>query len=402
VSGFLVLGAGKMGFVLARDLLESDPSHTVTLADSSPEPLEHAAALLASDRLTCTELDVADTQTTDTAFAGSTVAFSALPHRVSLVTLEAALRNEVHFIDLVGEWPEKRRGYDREARERGVTLVSGMGVAPGISNACVQRGVDLLDAVERAVIHVGGVPLEPAPPLNYRIVFAVESVLDAYERPALIIEDGSPTEVPPLSGVEPIRFPAPFGEMECFYTDGLNSLLLTMRERIGRELAEKTIRYPGHAAAIGTLKACGLFSREAIDVGDEPVVPRRMLEQLLDARLRLGKEHDATLLRVMVEGMRGGSPLTHTFELVDRYDPERRVTSMGKTTSFPASIAGQLIADGTIERRGSLFPEEVFRDELGWPSRKPRARPPPAPPGGASRAAPGRRRPRWPGSRNHR
>jgi saccharopine dehydrogenase-like NADP-dependent oxidoreductase len=37
---------------------------------------------------------------------------------------------------------------------------------------------------------------------------------------------------------------------------------------------------------------------------------------------------------------------------------------MGKTTSFPASIAGQLIADGTIERRGSLFPEEVFRDEL--------------------------------------
>ncbi len=364
MSDFLVLGAGKMGSVLARDLLDSDPGHTVRLADSSAAHLEHAAGRLASDRLNCIELDVADARATDAAFAGSTVAFCALPHRLSLTALQAAVRAEVHLVDMVGEWPEERRGYDGTAQDRGITLVSGMGVAPGISNACVARGVALLDTAERAVIYVGGVPLEPTPPLNYRIVFAVESVLDAYERPAVIIDGGEVTEVPPLSGLEPVHFPAPFGEMECFFTDGLNSLLLSMRERVGRELAEKTVRYPGHAAAIAALKACGLFSQEAIEVDGEPVVPRRVLERLLDTRLRLGDDQDATLLRVVVQGTQGGEPMTHTFEMVDRYDPERKLTSMGKTTSFPASIAGQLIADGTIAQRGSLFPEDVFQGEL--------------------------------------
>ena len=37
---------------------------------------------------------------------------------------------------------------------------------------------------------------------------------------------------------------------------------------------------------------------------------------------------------------------------------------MGKTTSFPASIAAQMIASGRILHRGSLFPEDVFQDEL--------------------------------------
>jgi lysine 6-dehydrogenase len=167
--------------------------------------------------------------------------------------------------------------------------------------------------------------------------------------------------------VEPIVFPAPFEKLECFYSDGLCSLLHTMRDRIESELVEKTIRYSGHAQVIEALKACGLFSREEIEVDGRGVVPRNVLERLLDTRLRSANGRDVTLLRVVVNGRRGNENVTHIFEMIDRYDPSTNLTSMARTTGFPASIAAQMIANGTIDQSGVVFPEDLFADALFEP-----------------------------------
>ena len=367
MSDFLILGAGKMGAAVARNLIESGLEHRVTIADRSPDRLAQAALSVCDERFTTLTLDVAEGSPSEAALRDRDVVVGALPHRYSLAALAAAVRSGVHFVDLVGEWPDRRLEYGAEAQARGITVLSGMGVAPGISNVCVGRAVESLDETDSAFICVGGIPRNPEPPLNYRVVFAIESVLEAYEREASIIEDGRLQVVPPLSGVEPIAFPPPFEALECFYTDGLGSLLHTMRGRITRELAEKTVRYPGHAHVIEALKACGLFSRETIEVAGRDVVPRGVLETLLDAKLRLGDEQDVTLLRVVVSGREGNEPATHVFEMVDHYDPTTNLTSMARTTGFPASVAAQMIADGTIDEPGVLFPEDLFSGELFEP-----------------------------------
>jgi lysine 6-dehydrogenase len=364
MSDFLVLGAGMMGAALAKDLIESDRGHTVTLADRSSAQLARAAGTVSSERLTLLELDITEGKRSEAAFRGSDVVLGALPHAQSLPALAAAVRSGVHFVDLVGSGTDARLAHDEAARTQGICLISGMGVAPGISNVCLGRAVRALDETETARIYVGGVPLHPQPPLNYRVVFAIESVLNAYERPAVVKLDGQVQEVAPLSGVETIAFPPPFDRMECFYTDGLNSLLHTMGGRIERELVEKTVRYPGHAQAIETLKACGLFSREPIEARGQEVVPRHVLENLLEVSLTRGEERDVTLLRVVVEGKKEGRSTTRVFEMVDHYDAETHLTSMARTTCFPASIAAQLIAAGTIDRCGCLFPEDLFRGDL--------------------------------------
>ena len=364
MSDFLILGAGKMGTVVAKNLIESGPGHRVTIADQSSDRLARAATTVSDERLTTLSLEVADGQASEAAMRECDVVVGALPHHHSLAALASAVRSGVHFVDLVGEWPDRRLEYDAEAKAKGVTVLSGMGVAPGISNVCVGRAVALLDETDRAAIYVGGIPRNPRPPLNYQVVFAIESVLDAYEREASIIIDGRLQVVAPLSGVEPIAFSPPFETLECFYTDGLGSLLHTMRGPVTRELVEKTVRYPGHAQVIEALKACGLFSTEAIDVAGRDVVPRAVLEKLLDAKLRLGDGQDVTLLRVVVSGQRESEPLTHVFEMVDHYDPTANLTSMARTTAFPASVAAQMIADRTIDEPGVLFPENVFSDEL--------------------------------------
>jgi lysine 6-dehydrogenase len=364
MSHFLVLGAGKMGVVLAKDLIVSGSHFRVTLVDVDFNALRHAKEFIQSDRLETLQRDIEDREQRDKLIEGKDVVLCALLHRHSLPVLESAVRLGVHFVDVVGEFTLERLEFDEEAKKKAIIALSGCGVSPGITNVCVGRGVELLDEAEDALIYVGGNPVEAKSPLKYRIVYAVNSLLGLYERKALVLIDGKLTKVAALSAVEPISFPPAFPEMECFYTDGLNSLSHTMQGKVRGELSEKTIRYKGHAAEIQTLKECGFFDREAIEVDGTNIIPRSVTESVLDKRIALGEERDVTLLRVVVSGKKSGKSTTHVFEMVDYFDEEKNYTSMGKTTAFPASIAAQMILNGEVTQRGVMFPEEIFIGKL--------------------------------------
>jgi lysine 6-dehydrogenase len=361
---FLVLGAGKMGMVLAKDLIDSDPQNEVTLADISFDHLKKASGWIRNERLVPIQRDLEDEKQRDEVFKGQDVALCALLHKHSLNALETSVRRGVHFVDLIGEYSLERLGFDEEAKKANLVVLSGIGVSPGITNICVGRGVHLLDETDKALIYVGGNPVEPKPPLMYRIVYAVDSLLGFYERKVPVLQKGKIRELIPLTGVEAVHFPAPFQEMECFYTDGLNSLFYTMQGKVKNELWEKTIRHKGHAEGIKNLKDCGLFSHDPIKVKGKDIVPRNVLEELLDSRMKLGADRDATLMRIVVSGKKSGQPMTYVFEMIDQYDTQKRYTSMAKTTCFPASIAAQMIASGKIKNYGSTFPEDVFHGEL--------------------------------------
>jgi len=367
MAHYLVLGAGKMGVVLAKDLLESDAKNRVTLVDIDEKQLDDASTFINSIKLIPVRADIEDEKQCGEIFKGHDVALSALLHRHSLMAMEAAVKAGLHFVDLAGEFTPARQKFDTQAKKKGLTFLSGVGVSPGITNVCVGRGVHLLDKTEKALIYVGGTPVYPKPPLNYRILYAVNSLLGLYERKVPILRDGKAKKVLPLSGLESISFEPPFSEMECFYTDGLNSLIHTMKGKIKKELWEKTIRHKGHRQEIKTLQACGLFSTKPVRVYGQRIIPREVLEVLLDSRIKLGKDRDVTLLRVIVSGKKSEKDRTHVFEMVDHYDTRKGYTSMAKTTSFPASIAAQMIESGEIRRRGSLFPENVFHYRLYKP-----------------------------------
>ena len=361
---FLVLGAGKMGLVLAKDLIESSPQNEVTLVDISPQRLDKARSVFAGPQLKVRQADVEDEAQREGLVRGRDVVLNALLHRHSLPVLETALRCAAHFVDLAGEGPAARMAYDEEARRRGIIVLSGMGVSPGITNVLVGRAVHLLDETEKAIIYCGGNPVRPKPPLDYRIVYALDSLINFYQRPALIIRQGRVEQVAPLSEIEPVGFPPAFPDMECFFTDGLSSLLQTMKGKVRGDLYEKTVRYRGHAQGFRTLQECGFFSTEPIQVGEQRVIPRRVSEALLEERMKLGEDEDATLLRIVVSGKKSGVPERHVFEMVDTFDTVHHHSSMSRTTSFPASIAAQLIASGRVSARGVVFPENVFDQEL--------------------------------------
>ncbi|MFC2170210.1 saccharopine dehydrogenase NADP-binding domain-containing protein [Acidobacteriota bacterium] len=156
MSRFLVLGAGKMGMVLAKDLVNSNHKNKVTLVDISFGQLKEASEFIGNERLIPVQRDVEDKEHRKEIFKDQDVAINALLHRHSLLVLEEAVRRGVHFVDLVGESPMERLKYDEEATKRGVAAILGLGVSPGITNVCVGRAVFLLDETEKALIYVGG------------------------------------------------------------------------------------------------------------------------------------------------------------------------------------------------------------------------------------------------------
>lgn len=365
MSTFAVLGAGLMGRVVAKDLLDSEPDARVTLLDRDDTLLGGAIEFVAHPGLTATRVDMLDVDLAARTVAGHDAAVAALPHRLSLTALEIAIRGRVPIVDLVGEAPETRVALDERAQAADIVIIPGCGVAPGLSNVFVGQGVDRLDDARDAAIYVGGIPRTPRPPLEYETVYALESVFGACLRPARVFEQGREAEVEVLSGLERLEFADPVGSLEAYFTDGLGSLVVTMAGRITGSLVEKTLRYPGFAERVSLLLACGLLERAPVRVGAVDVAPFDVLITQLGGKLQLGPDGDLLVMRVVVSGTTDGRPDRHVFELIDAYDPVTGYTAMGRTTGFPAALAARMIASGEIAERGVRFPEQLFVGALG-------------------------------------
>ncbi|TFF91587.1 saccharopine dehydrogenase, partial [Candidatus Thorarchaeota archaeon] len=219
-----------------------------------------------------------------------------------------------------------------------------------------------LDKTDCVRIRVGGLPQEPKPPLNYAMVFSVEGLINEYIEPCMILKDGKITYEDPLVGFEQVEFPEPFGRLEAFNTSGGTSTLPLTYEDVVDNLDYKTIRYPGHGHSMWVLMKLGLMDSTEHDFAGTKVAPRTVLEGLLTENLPKA-EKDATLMRISIEGWKGTESRKIEYNMIDYYDEDTGLTSMMRTTAFPAATIAVMLADGTIEEKGVLPPERVVPPE---------------------------------------
>jgi lysine 6-dehydrogenase len=351
-----------MGSAIAWDLVRSDLVDEVSVYDVDRNRLKALTRGKHSSKLSVKLHDVRLRSETVRLLKQSDVGVGALPHGLSEYAIQSAVRAGVNFVDLIFGWRFGQRKIHTAARKRGITIVPACGLAPGLTNLLAMDGAEQLDETSEVHIKVGGIPEHPKPPLNYRIVFSFEAVLEEYVRKARIVKNGKITDVPALTGLEKVPFRRPIGECECFYTDGLSTLVRTLRGV--REMDEKTIRWPGHVSQIKTLIECGLLDNNPISFNGKMIIPQKFVGKILSGRLNLGKERDLTLLRVDVSGKRDGGRTHYRYEMIDRYDRAEDMTSMARTTAFPCSIAAQLLGSGAVAKKGLVPPELAFRGRL--------------------------------------
>ncbi|MCC7002161.1 MAG: saccharopine dehydrogenase NADP-binding domain-containing protein [Gemmatimonadaceae bacterium] len=362
----LVLGAGLQGSACAYDLLQNPSITEVRLADKH---VEHLPAFLqpyvGGERLKLITLDVKDASAVAAAMAGAKAVMCALPYYFNLPMSEAAIAAGAHFCDLGGntEIVQQQKALQALAAAKGVTIVPDCGLAPGMVNILAQLGIDRLDTTESVKIFVGGLPQNPEGPLKYQIVYSIEGVLDYYTTLSWVVRDGKRVTVKALSEIEPVQFDAPVGELEAFHTAGGLSTMAHRYEGKIPTMEYKTLRYPGHAKIMEAVRELGLLELGPVDVKGTKVVPRDLAIAQMQPRLTKKNSPDLVALRVVVKGMKGGKPMTHTFELVDRYDAAHGISAMMRTTGYSLSITGQLQAEGAVKSAGVHTPDECMPGE---------------------------------------
>lgn len=359
----LVLGAGLQGTACAFDLLRTASVTRVMLADvqlTSLPPFLQAAAAAAGDRFEQITLDVRDLQAVASAFGRCDAVLSAIPYYFNGTLARVAVECGVHFTDLGGNTAivQEQKQLDALARAKGISVIPDTGLAPGMVNILAQHGIEQFDSVDSVKLFVGGLPQEPEPPLGYQIAYSIEGMVDYYTTPSLVVRDGQPTTVTALSELETVAFDAPVGDLEAFHTAGGLSTMVYRYAGTIPVMEYKTLRYPGHAAIMHSIRELGLLDTVPVDVKGQSIVPRDVFVKVAGDRLRKGKP-DLVALRVVVTGLQHGMRRTCTWEVVDRYDAQHGVSAMMRTTGYTLSITGQLQASGRIAA-GVHTPDECI------------------------------------------
>lgn len=381
----LVIGCGLIGTAIALDMLQSSSVTKLTVVDISGERLrsllQRASKLSGSEQISgssqklaeklhTAELDILKNRDDLVKLLqNSELGIGALPHTFAEDAVQAALDAGTNFVDLIHSWRyQKSSPLDTKAKQKGITLIPSCGFAPGLSNILAKFAADQMEDVDSVKIEVGGIPEVPKQPLNYKIVFAIESVMEEYSRDALVVRYGKKVTVPGMSELEDVTFSElPDETFESFITDGLSTLPETLKKVEFME--EKTIRWKGHADQIRLLMDLGLFSERPINLktNGARVSPRALLTTLLDKKLAMHQgDKDMTLMRVSVKGRKKKGDKTtriHQYVMIDKFDVTTQTTSMARTTAFPCSTVAQMILEGKITERGFIPPELAIKDE---------------------------------------
>jgi len=373
----LVIGAGMMGSAAAYDMARAAGVESVTLADMDKKRAKQAAArvnkLTRSPKVRAVELDASNEKAAAKLMRGHQAALSAVPYFYNLGLARAALEARCHFADLGGNNTVVRQEYalSKKAEKRGVALAPDCGLSPGMASILAGELMRRLGADAAALkIYVGGLPAHPRPPFNYQLVFSVEGLINEYAEAACVLRRGKITTIEPLTEIEPFRLRG-FPPLEAFHTSGGTSTLPeTFQGRVD-ECFEKTLRYGGHAAALRALYDLGLFRTEKMKFGKTEISPREVTARLM-CEAFAGNEPDVTILRVEAHEKPAGGlralfgekqkPRVLSFTMVDRSDAATGMSSMMRTTAWPASVVVQMLGSGEIGKRGGV------RQELDIPA----------------------------------
>ncbi|MGE5438558.1 MAG: saccharopine dehydrogenase family protein [Bacteroidota bacterium] len=346
-----VLGAGMIGSVMAKDLAGKYKVTSVDLFEENLLPLEYLG-------IHTIAMDLRDTEELKKVIRNADLVIGAVPGFIGFNTLKTVISEGKNAAD-ISFFSEDPFLLESLAKDNNVTAIVDCGVAPGMGNIILGHYASKYK-VESYKCMVGGLPSERTFPYQYKAPFSPVDVIEEYTRPARIVEGGKLVIKEALSEPEYVDVKG-IGTLEAFNTDGLRTLIRTMDIP---DMAEKTLRYPGHLEVIKALRDTGFFSRNFIDLGSHKVRPIDLTTKLLFPIWKQEPgEKEFTVMKILISAAAREGRKEITALLYDEGDPGQKVSSMARTTGYTCTAAADLILEGEISAMGIIPPEALGKEE---------------------------------------
>lgn len=348
----IVLGAGLVGSAIVKDLCND---YSVTVADISEDNINTLKGL---NNVKAVTADLSDSGMLKDLVRDHDLVIGALPGAMGYKSVKDTIEAGKDMVD-ISFFPEDPFGLDRLAKNKGVTVVTDCGVAPGMGNIILGYHHALM-SVEKYECYVGGLPFKREWPWQYKAVFSPADVIEEYTRPARYMINGELVVREALSEPEYMEFDE-VGTLEAWNSDGLRSLIKTIPVP---DMIEKTLRYPGTIEYLRMLREAGFFSHDEIDVGGKKIRPIDLSSKLMFPKWQLKEgEEEFTVMRIIIEGRDSGERYRYRYDLFDRYDRKNNITSMARTTGYTCTAVANLMMEGMYESPGINPPEYIGKTE---------------------------------------
>lgn len=342
----LVAGAtGAVGRKVAAELAQANDVERLVVTARDGAAADRLASILGSGRVVGEALDVFDTERfISLAREVDVVVCAAGPHYLfEIDTVRAAIDAGTHYISLCDDHSVSDRvvAMNDAARDAGITVISGLGMSPGLTNLLVALGATETDEVEEIDIAVAASSAD-TPGTATTMHFLAQMAA-----PAKAIADHSPDEGRAGTSPRLIYFPDPVGWVETFRSGhpevetmpGTYPGLRWLRFRIGltERAAMDVVRASAAARLLSTEKQRRLWLRMS-----DPLRPA--IEALPP------KGAAWTAARVDVRGRSDGKPVTVSLAVVDH---------LSNLAAVPLSHAALEVGRGNTET-GVIVPEQAF------------------------------------------
>ncbi len=350
------IGGGLVGQLIVADMMKD---FDVTVVDMNEATLREIEKKYPGVRTAVAS--ATDPAQIGPVLEGADIVTAGVPGRFGFDMMKTVIGLGKNLVD-ISFMAEDFEDLDEMAREKSVTVIPDMGVAPGMSNFLMGRGAALLDEVEDANIFVGGIPTKLVPPFNYQVTWSPKDCIEEFTRPVTIVNEFKKKVVEAASGLHLRDFPG-VGTLEAFYTDGLRSLAKNIK---ARNLGEMTLRWPGHVEQMRLLRSMGLFEEDPRKLGGKEVVPLDVAADLLFPMWKMDPEkgdRDLTVMQIEVHGFKGSDEVTHSWYLLDYFDEKTWNTSMSRCTGCSCSIFARAVAKGLVKQKGVQPAEKLAADD---------------------------------------
>lgn len=343
----LIIGAGRVGLTIAKDLLKN---HNVILCDTSVSKLTEIGYQF-KDEVSSNKLLLFEYSARNYEICMNTKDVSlvvcAVPGHVGFELLKKVIKSGKNIVD-ISFFPENPFLLNELALEHNVTVCVDCGVAPGLDNM-IAGYMTTKYKVNKFECLVGGLPQDQKYPGYYKAPFSPIDVIQEYIRPVYYKQDNIICVDEPLNDLSIVTFDGEHSyiPLESFSTDGLRTLINTLDIP---NMIEKTLRYPGHIKFIKQLRDAGFFKREHIEFTSDVLINSWQFEP---------DEKDVTFFRTTVEVTDNqNTTFNVVYEFIDKADTEGN-SSMSRTTGYTCTAVVEAFLQGKITQKGILAPEQV-------------------------------------------
>ena len=346
----VVLGAcADMAVPILPLLGQEADVEKIKLADIRVDKARELATKL-GPKYEAARLDANDPASLAEVLAGSDVAMGYVGpfYHFETIIAGACIDAHVNYVSISDDYDAYMRvsELDAAAKAAGVTIISGLGNSPGITNLLAKKGYQSMDCPERINISWTGGSDEAVGPAN------VKHVMHIFEGKTLQWRDGHEEWVKCGGGEKVVDFPAPIGRHTVFYTGHAESVSVPRNLPGLKEVTLHGGVKPVWVARFATV--CGRLGLTTTHSKREKMA--RILAPVLNV-FKMGGTADKSVFRIDAYGTNKGAPCHNWYAGVGH---------IAEITSFPlmegalAVGRGEVKVHGVFAAEGALEPDDFL------------------------------------------